>query len=211
MDSPSGLPIVVRMQGPYDADVPLQIVCYFMETPNAKSKLFGAPVELDTRLGGIITSLRQRVEFKGDALETMLLEPPVGSIKPKKLLLIGLGGEADLTLDRMEAVGRTALREAVRIGATQVAFAPLIKDAGNDSLPAGDVENAVIRGVLLAYDTQVRLHNQGFAPELKLNTWIVEAGPTYYEETIAGVKQALKESQQLIDQRATGAYSTLSK
>ena len=211
IEGPSGLPIIVRMQGPYDADVPLQIVCYFEKTPTSDTRLLGAPLELDKRLGGVISSLRQRGEFKGDAFETMLITHPEGLIKPRQLLLIGLGSEADLSLARMEAVGRTALREAVRIGAKQVAFAPLIKDAGNDSLPAGDVENAVVRGMLLAYDTEVRLQTHGFATKFRLNAWIVEAGPAYYDETIAGVKNAIDQAKQLIAQRSSGSYSTLSK
>ena len=211
IDGPSGLPIIVRMQGPYVAEVPLQIVCYFEKTPTSDAKLFGAPVELDKRLGAVIASLRDRGEFKGDAFETLLITPPEGLIKPKKLLVIGLGSEVDLSLVRLEAVGRTALREAARIGAKQVAFAPLIKDAGNNSLPAGDVENAIVRGMLLAYDTEARLKTQGFATEFQLNAWIVEAGPTYYDETIVGVRKAVDQARQLIDQRSSAAYSTRSK
>ena len=108
----------------------------------------------------------------------------------------------------MEAVGRTALREAVRLGAKQVAFAPLIKDAGNDALPTGDVENAVVRGMLLAYDTEKRLQSQGFASQHQITEWIVEAGPTYYDETIAGVKKAVEQAQQAIDKRSSENYST---
>ena len=204
-------PIIVRMQGPYDADVPLQIVCYFEKTPTSDAKLFGAPVELDQRLGGVIASLRDRGEFKGDSFETMLIEPLDGSIKPKRLLLIGLGNEAQLSLERMEAVGRTALREAVRIKANQVAFAPLIKDAGNDQLSAGDVENAVIRGMILAYDTEQRLQAQGLASMFRLNAWIVEAGPTYYDETVAGVKLAINEAKKVIEKRSTTDYGTKKK
>ncbi len=165
-------------------------------------------MELDRRLGGVIASLRQRGEFKGESFETLLLDVPPGLIKPKRLLLIGLGSESDLSLARMEAVGRTAVREAVRIGARQVAFAPLIKDAGNDALAAGDVENAVILGMLLAYDSQQRLQAQGFAQPHRLDAWIVESGPTYFDETVAGVKQAVGQAQRAIAERSSQAYST---
>ena len=207
---PGGLPIVVRMQGPYDAEVDLQIVCYFKRTATSDAKLFGAPVELDKRLGGLIASLRERGEFKGEEYETLLIKTPAGTIQPKHLLLIGLGNEADLSLQRMESVGRTAVREAARIGAKQVAFAPLIKDAGNDKLPAGDVENAVVFGMLLAHDTEQRLQKQGFAPEFQLEQWIIEAGPTYFAETVTGVKKGVDQAQQVISQRPTTAYSSKS-
>lgn len=210
LEGTGDLSITVRMQGPYDADVPLQIVCYFEKTPTSDDKLFGAPVELDKRLGGVIAALRQRGEFKGDHCETMLLDVPAGLIKPKRLLLIGLGSEAELSLARMEAVGRTALREAVRVGAKQVAFAPLIKDAGNNSLPAGEVERVVVRGMLLAHDTEKRLQTQGFTGRHSIDAWIVEAGPTYYDETIAGVKKAIEQALQAIDKRPKTDYSTQS-
>src|SRR4051812_16906006 len=75
---PDGLSLVVRMQGPYDADVPLQVVCYFRRTADSDRKLAGAPVELDKRLGGLIGSLRARGEFAGDDLETLLVDVPAG-------------------------------------------------------------------------------------------------------------------------------------
>lgn len=211
VQGPQGLPIVVRMQGPYDAKVPLQVVCYFEKTPTSDSKLFGAPVDLDDRLGGVIAALRSRAEFKGDPFETMLLKPPSGSIGAERLLLIGLGAEADLSLERMESVGRTALREAVLAGARSVAFAPMIKDAGNDKLAAGDVETAVVRGMLLAYDTEKRLQKQGFAADYSLEKWIVEAGPAYFDRTVAGVTKAVEQAKQAIDKRDDSGYSKKSK
>ena len=66
MAGPGGAKVTVRMQGPYDADVPLQVVCYFKHKPEG-DKAFGAPVELDRRLGGVIASLRNGGEFVGEA------------------------------------------------------------------------------------------------------------------------------------------------
>ena len=59
LDAPNKVKIRVRMEGPYTADVPLQVVCYFKYTPEGAKKLTGAPVELDKRLGGVIGSLRR--------------------------------------------------------------------------------------------------------------------------------------------------------
>src|SRR6266446_367072 len=110
--APNQVTVKVRMEGPYTADVPLQVVCYFKYTAEGAKRMSGAPVELDKQLGGVIGSLRERGEFGGDQLETILITPPKGSIKAKALLLIGLGDEASLSLDKMERVGKTALREA---------------------------------------------------------------------------------------------------
>ncbi len=211
ISGPCSMSIIVRKQGPFDADVPLQVVCYFERTASSDDKLFGAPVELDKRLGGLIASLRARGEFNGDELETLLVESPENTIAAKRLLLIGLGNEANLSIELMEEVGRAALREAVRTGAKQVAFAPMIKDAGNDALSVSDVENAVTRGMLLAYDTEMRLQSQGFATEFRLDTWIVEAGPIYFDDTIAGVRNAIAQAAVLVKQRDSMPYSTKSR
>src|SRR5260370_480333 len=160
LDAPHKVQVKVRMEGPYTADVPLQVVCYFKYTPEGAKKMSGAPVELDKHLGGVIASLRERGEFIGDDLENFLITPTAGSIKAKALLLIGLGDEASLSLDKMERVGKTAVREASRLGARKVAFAPLIRDQGNSKFGTGEIASAVVRGVFLAYDTATRLQKE---------------------------------------------------
>src|SRR5205823_324348 len=144
LDAPNKVKVKVRMEGPYTADVPLQVVCYFKYTPERARRMSGAPVELDKRLGGVIASLRERGEFVGEPLETLLVTPPREAIKAKALLLVGLGDEDALSLTLMEGVGRVALREAARLGVGRVAFAPLIRDQGNNKLATGDVGTAVV-------------------------------------------------------------------
>src|SRR5712692_2650823 len=148
---------------------------------------YGVGVELDKRLGGVIASLRERGEFVGDQLETLLITPPKDSIKAKALLLIGLGDEHALSLQVMERVGRVSLREAARLGVRRVAFAPLIRDQGNSKLGTGDVAAAVMRGMLLAYDTEKRLQREGLTRAFTLDHWNVEAGAKYFDETATAV------------------------
>src|SRR4029077_7598 len=111
-DAPNGVKVKVRMEGPYTADVPLQVVCYFKYTPEGVKRMSGAPVELDKKLGGVIAALRERGEFVGDELETLLIIPPKNSIKAKALLLVGLGAEENFSMKTLEGVGRVSLREA---------------------------------------------------------------------------------------------------
>src|SRR5258708_4182389 len=73
LDAPLSVKVKVRMEGPYTADVPLQVVCYFKYAPDGAKRMTGAPVELDKRLGGVIASLRERGHFVGDRLETLLI------------------------------------------------------------------------------------------------------------------------------------------
>jgi hypothetical protein len=202
-DAPHNIKIKVRMEGPYTADAPLQVVCYFKYTPEGAKRMSGAPVELDKRLGGAIASLRERGEFVGDQLETLLIIPPKDSIKARALLLVGIGDEDALSLKLMEGVGRVSLREAARLGANRIAFAPLIRDQGNKKLGTGDVETAVVRGMLLAYDTEKRLQKEGLSKEFTLDEWNVEAGPDYFDETVTGVRKAIDDAGKAIKDRST--------
>src|SRR5690349_12315919 len=90
LDAPNKVKLRVRMEGPYTADVPLQVVCYFKYTPPGAQNMTGPPAELAKRPGGAIASLRERGEFGGEQLETLLLTPPRDSIKARALLLVGL-------------------------------------------------------------------------------------------------------------------------
>jgi hypothetical protein len=161
----------------------------------------GAPVELDKRLGGVIAALRERGEFVGDQLETLLIIPPKDSIKAKALLLVGLGDEDALSLKLMEAVGRVSLREAARLSVSRVAFAPLLRDQGSSKLGTGDVETAVVRGMLLAYDTEKRLQKEGLSKEFTFDEWNVEAGPAYFDDTVVGVQKAIEQAGKTIKDR----------
>jgi hypothetical protein len=205
-DAPNNVKIKVRMEGPYTADVPLQIVCYFKYTPEGAKRMSGAPVELDKKLGGVIAALRERGEFVGDELETICITPPKYSIKAKALLLVGLGKEESLSLRIMERVGRVSVREAVKAGVKRAAFAPLIRDQGNSKLPAGDVEIAVVQAMLLAYDTEKRLQKEGLAKPYSLDEWIVEAGPDYFDDTAAGVEKAIKLTIAALKNRSAEPY-----
>ncbi len=166
----------------------------------------GAPVELDKKLGGVIASLREGGEFIGDQLETLYLIPPKNSIKAKGLLLVGLGSEDEISLSLLEAVGRVALRAAARRGVERVAFAPLIRDQGNSKFPAGEVATAVVRGMLLAYDTESRLAKEGLAKPYILKAWNMEAGPAYFDETAAAVEKAIKQATATLKDRGTESY-----
>src|SRR5204863_5099119 len=102
--------------------------------------------------------------------------------------------------------GRASLRAAAKAGVKGVAFAPLIRDQGSSKLPTGDVEIAVIRGMLLAYDTEVRLQKESLAKPFALEEWIVEAGPAYFDETVAGAEKAIQQAEAALKERNTEPY-----
>ena len=104
---PLGVKLSVKMVGPYMQAADLQIICAFKHKPSGDTYL-GAAKEFDRKVGGILSALRNRGEFVGELGETILFTPPKGSIPAKRVLVIGLGDEAKLSLDTLRIVGRVA-------------------------------------------------------------------------------------------------------
>lgn len=206
LEGPDGVKIKIRMEGPTTAETPLQVVCLFKHKESG-DKMLAAAVELDKELHGAISSLRNRGQFAGEALETLLIVPPAGTIKPKLLLLIGIGDESSLSLARMEEVGRVAAREAARLEAGKVAFAPLIRDQGNSQFGTGDVGRYVIRGLLSAYDTDRRMQKEGLARPYTLEEWSEEAGPAFFDDTVDGAQKAISDANTIIRGRSTKPFA----
>jgi hypothetical protein len=205
LTAPNGVTIKVRMQGPLDMDTPLQVVCFFKHKASGDTLLETA-ADLDKKLGGAISALRNRGEFAGDELETLLLTPPKGTITPRLLLLVGLGEEDTLSLATLERVGRVVVREAARLGVQRVAFAPFLRDQGNSKFAVGDVEQAVTRGMLLAYDTEKRLQKEGLARAFTLEEWVAEAGPTFFDDTVPGAQKGIDDAKAAIAKRSSAPY-----
>src|SRR5215472_9340224 len=118
---PLGIQISIKMAGPFGEPADLQIICLFKHKP-AGDTYQGAAKETDEKLGGILSSLRNRGEFVGETGETILFTPPTGSIPAKQFMVIGLGEEKELSLDTLRVVGRIAperpcgLRQSTSLG-----------------------------------------------------------------------------------------------
>ncbi len=207
---PNDLKITVRMVAPYAAPTDLQIVCAFKHNP-AGDKYIEAFQDFDDKLRGLLSALRNRGEFVGELGETILFNTWPDSITPKRVLVIGLGPEKDLSLDTLRVVGRVALREAVRLRAADVAFAPVIRDQGNSELDVGDVDRAVVEHVLLAFDTEKRLQAEGVADRFAIREWVIEAGPAFVDGAIDAVGKGVEAASAEVRSRSRDPYRKSAK
>ena len=188
---PLGIKLSIKMVGPYMEAADLQIICLF------KHKAFGdtyqgAAAETDKHLGGLLSALRNRGEFVGELGETFLFTPSKGSIPAKRFMVIGLGEGKDLSLDSLRLAGRIAAREAVRLQAKHVAWAPVIRDQGNSTIDVGKGDRAFVEQMLSAYDTEKRLQAQGLTPKFSIEDLVVEAGPTYFDGAVKQVGEGIE-------------------
>jgi Cytosol aminopeptidase family, N-terminal domain len=205
-DAPHGLKVSVKMIGPYSEPADLQIICLFKHKSSGDTYQ-GAAKDTDEHLHGLLSALRNRGEFVGELGETILFTPANGSIPAKRFMVIGLGEEKDLSLDALRLVGRVAAREAVRLQAKQVAWAPVIRDEGNTTLDVGEVDRAFIEELLSAYDTEKRLQAQKLAPDFSLEEVVIEVGPTYFEGAAKHVEEGIESIAAQLAQRNATPYS----
>ena len=68
-----------------------------------------------------------------------------------------------------------------------------------------------MKGIILAYDTEMRLQKQGLSPQFKIKEYILESGPQFFEETVAGVARGVEEATAEIARRESAPYSSNKK
>ena len=207
---PLGITLSIKMVGPYMEPADLQIICLFKHKQTGDT-YEGAAKETDEKLGGILSSLRNRGEFAGETGETFLLTPPKDSIPARRFMVIGLGEEKDLSLDTLRIVGRIAAREAVRLKAKHVAWAPVIRDEGNTAIDVGECDRAFAEEMLATYDTEKRLQTQGLAPKFSIESFVIEAGSSFFDGAVKGVGQGIDSATAELQRRDATPYASNSK
>jgi hypothetical protein len=186
------IPMRVLVQSPADTQTELQIICLFRSDPS--STLHGALVETNEKLKGLLDRIRRPDLFRGELGETMLLQPPAGSLAAKRLLIIGLGDSEGFVPERMDLVGETAFREANRLKVAHPFFAPTVIDGGVAKFTTGEVAEQVILGLLRAMRTHKMAMEAGAAFEASVQDWTFLAGPSHAEDTKQGMEKAIAES-----------------
>ncbi len=103
----------------------------------------GALSEIDKRTGGVVTSLIESGEFTGKSGETAYLHSP-GEIKARRVLLMGVGKQADVNIDTVRRVAGAATRILRGKKARRFAF------LRRSQLPLGEVAQAAVEGAILS-------------------------------------------------------------
>ena len=207
---PLGIQLSIKMAGPFGEPADLQIIC-LLKHKQTGDTYQGAAKETDEKLGGLLSSLRNRGEFVGETGETFLFTPSKGSIPAKRFLVIGLGEEKNLSLDTLRIVGRIAAREAVRLKAKHVAWAPVIRDEGSTTIDVGEGDRAFAEEMLAAYDTEKRLQAQGLASRFSIESFVIEAGPTFFDGAVKQVGLGIESITAELQKRDSTPYAPISK
>ena len=126
-------------------------------------------------------------------------------------MVIGLGDEKDLSLDSLRVVGRIAAREAVRLKAKRVAWAPVIRDEGISTIDVGEGDRVFVEQMLAAYDTEKRLQAQGLADKFSIDDFVIEAGPSFFDSAVKQVGEGIQAITAELSQRNRAPYGSATK
>lgn len=175
------------------ADVDLSFACMFSHEMNAG--LAGGLRHLDEAVAGKLTRLRREGAFRGDPLETLLIDQPPATIAAKAIMVIGMGEPLAWTTTVIAKAVAAAVRVAIQRGTASAAFAPSLLDAGLSSKATECVACAMMVAVMDAIDAQVKVASLGLAPALSLRRWVFDVGEAHFEDVTRQFQEAFASHQ----------------
>jgi hypothetical protein len=171
------------MVSPLTKETPLQIVSVF------SFEVGETLLSPATELAAFVARPRAEGGFGKEPLRTLLLDPAPAPTRARRLLYVALGHRADFTLARVREVGATAMRETVRMGVEQMAFAPVVRDQGVTAFAADEVAAAFVEGALVEYHAERRAEP---ARPMPLQSVTYEAGPPFIDAVTRAVARGVE-------------------
>lgn len=130
--------------------------CTEFETPLLAVKMFeddeplvGPVAKVDERLGGQITDVRRRGDFRGKEGETLLLYPAAGALSAERVLLVGLGKREELELERLRRAAGAAVKQAATLRVVTLASIIHHAELVEDRIAPRDAARAIAEGAIL--------------------------------------------------------------
>ena len=177
------------VKSPADTDTDLQVICLFRSDP--ANSLRGSLLEIDQKLGGLLTDIRKGNLFAGSLGETLLIIPKSGAIPARRLLIVGLGDLESFTPDREQLVGTIAFQESNRLGIAHPFFAPTVLDGGKTGIDTGDTAEQFMRGFLRAKAADDLLQSSGVSSKVVPIRLTFLAGAEHAQSTRSGLTKVL--------------------
>jgi len=175
------------------AEVDLSFACMF--THELGPGPAGGLLDLDEAVDGLLTRLRRERAFRGDPLETLLIDEPPSAIAAKAVMVIGMGDPAVWTASVTAKAAAAAIRNAVQRRAVSAAFAPSLLDAGLSSNATECVAYEMMDAVMDAIDAQVQIASFGLAPAPLLRRWVFDAGEAHFDRVTKQFEEAFSSHQ----------------
>lgn len=87
----------------------------------------------------------------------------------------------------------------------------MIRDEGNTTIDVGEGDRAFVEQMILTYGTERSLQAQGLAPAFAIESVVIEAGPTYFDDAVVRVGDGISAATTELGRRDTAGYATAPK
>ena len=125
---------------------PLLVLQHFQDD----AEPMGASAAVDEALGGLLTRLLGRGEFRGKAEETLLVYPDRADFAAERVLLVGVGKREDYAMQGLRKAIGTAVREAERLRVAEMALALGHIDRKSEHMGGHFAARGAVEGAVLA-------------------------------------------------------------
>jgi len=166
-----------------DFETPLLVVNVFADA----DPLEGPAAKVDEALGGRISDVLRRGDFRAKPDETLLLYPAPGTLPAERVLLVGVGKRADLTTDRIRRAAGAASKEALRLRIPRYATLLHHAELVADRIPPRDAARAAAEGAVLGGYTFTEMKS-GDPPARVQEVTVLEKGEEKAREIEEGVR-----------------------
>ena len=106
-----GLNISIRTDDAADVRTPLLVLQHFEDDDEPN----GSAAAVDEALGGLLSRLLSRSDFRGKQGEAVVVFPEDAAFPAERVLLVGIGGRAEYSMQGLRKAVGTAVREAERL------------------------------------------------------------------------------------------------
>ena len=87
----------------------------------------------------------------------------------------------------------------------------MVRDEGNTTIDVGEGDRAFAEQMLSAYDTEKRLQAQGFAPKFSIESFVIEAGPSFFDSAVKQVGEGIDSIIAELQKRDATPYASTPK
>jgi leucyl aminopeptidase len=140
------LNIAIRTDAAEDVRTPLLVLQHFQDDDEPQ----GAAAAVDAALGGLLSRLLSRNDFRGKQGEAVVVFPEDAGFPAERVLLVGIGPRADYSMQELRAAVGTAVREAERLRVDDMTVVLGHTDRKSERMGGHVAARGAVEGAVLA-------------------------------------------------------------
>jgi leucyl aminopeptidase len=141
-----GLNIAIRTDDAADVRTPLLVLQHFEDDDEP----MGSAAAVDEALGGLLSRLLSRSDFRGKQGEAVVVFPEDAGFPAERVLLVGIGKRAEYSMQGLRKAVGTAVREAERLRVDEMTVVLGHTDRKSEHMGAHLAARGAVEGAVLA-------------------------------------------------------------